>query len=227
MIRRADRIQEFELFPWSSQFETGIATIDEQHRKLVAILNRLAWHLSAEEDDLQAGQVLDELLAYADYHFRSEEGIWKQYFAGSSIEANHHKAHEHFFEQVRYYQQRRHQGNGHDGNGHQSNESTLAEMFDFLTRWLAFHILESDRRMALMTFAIQTGHSLEEAADEADRTLGGSTAVMVQAILEIYGKLSGSTLQLMRERAARRALEEELREIKARQNPASDSESPG
>ncbi len=215
MIRRAARIQEFELFPWSSQFETGIATIDEQHRMLVAILNRLAWHLSAEEDDLQASQVLDELLAYADYHFRSEEGIWKQYFAGSSIETNHHKAHEHFFEQVRYYQQRRHQG----------NETTLAEMLDFLTRWLAFHILESDRRMALMTFAIQTGHSLEEAAEEADRTLGGSTAVMVQAILEIYGKLSGSTLQLMRERAARRALEEELRELKARQNPSPDNES--
>lgn len=216
MIRKAAGTQEFELFPWNNQFETGISSIDEQHRKLVAILNRLAWHLSAEDDDLQASQVLDELLAYADYHFRSEEGIWKRYFAGSSIETNHHKAHEHFFEQVRYYQQRRHQG----------NESTLAEMLDFLTRWLAFHILESDRRMALMTFAIQNGHSLDEAADEADRMLGGSTAVMVQAILEIYGKLSGSTLQLMKEREARRALEQELRELRARQNPAQDGETP-
>src|SRR5690554_5583061 len=105
MSTRAARQPDFELFPWNNQFETGIEQIDEQHRKLVAILNRLAWHLSAEDDELQASDVLDELLDYADYHFRSEEGIWKQYFAGSSIETNHHKAHEHFFEQVRYYQQ--------------------------------------------------------------------------------------------------------------------------
>ena len=205
MSFRAANQPDFELFPWNSQFETGIEQIDEQHRKLVAILNRLAWHLSAEEDELQASDVLDELLDYTHYHFRSEEGIWKQYFAGSSIEANHHKAHEHFFEQVRHYQERREAG----------NENTLAEMFDFLTRWLAFHILESDRRMALMTFSIRTGHSLEEAADDADRTLGGTTSVMVQAILEIYGKLSSSTLQLMKERAARRALEEEVRQLRA------------
>lgn len=196
---------EFELFPWNSQFETGIEQIDEQHRRLVAILNRLAWHLSAEEDELRADDVLDELLDYARYHFRSEEGIWKQYFAGSSIEANHHKGHEYFFERIRHYQEQREAG----------NEDTLAEMFDFLTRWLAFHILESDRRMALMTFSIRTGHSLEEAADEADRALSGTTAVMVQAILEIYGKLSGSTMQLMKERAARRALEEEVRQLRA------------
>lgn len=205
MSPRAANQPEFELFPWNTQFETGIEQIDEQHRRLVAILNRLAWHLSAEEDELRASDVLDELLDYTRYHFRSEEGIWKQYFAGSSIEANHHKAHEHFFEQVRYYQERREAG----------NENTLAEMFDFLTRWLAFHILESDRRMALMTFAIRTGHSLEEAADEADRSLGGTTSVMVQAILEIYDKLSGSTLQLMKERATRRALEEEVRQLRA------------
>ena len=196
---------DFQLFPWTSQFETGIDQIDQQHQKLVEILNRLAWHLSAEDDPLQAGDVLDELLDYAGYHFRCEEVIWQQYFSGSSLEANHHKAHEYFFEQIQHYQQRRSGG----------DEETLAGMFDFLTRWLAFHILESDRRMALMAFHIREGHSIEEAVDEADRTLNGTTSVMVRAILEMYGKLSGSAVQLMKERAARRAAEEELRQLKA------------
>lgn len=195
----------FQLFPWTSQFETGIDQIDEQHQTLVEILNRLAWHLSTEANPAQAGGVLDELIDYAGYHFRCEEGIWGQYFSGSSLEANHHKAHEYFFEQVQYYQQRR----------QEEEYDTLAGMFDFLTRWLAFHILESDRRMALMTFSIRQGHSLEEAAEEADRTLNGATSVMVRAILEMYGKLSGSAVQLMKERAARRAAEEELRQLKA------------
>lgn len=196
---------DFQLFPWTSQFETGIDQIDDQHRKLVEILNRLAWHLSAEQDELRAGDVVDELLDYAGYHFRSEESIWQRYFSGSSLEANHHKAHEYFFEQVRHYEERR----------QRREEGTLAEMFDFLTRWLAFHILESDRRMALMTFSIRAGYSIDEAADEADRTLSGTTSVMVNAILEMYGKLSGSAVQLMKERAARRAAEEELQKLRA------------
>lgn len=211
MHAKDNKKPEFELFPWSSQFETGIDQIDEQHRKLVAILNRLAWHMSAENDDLQANEVLDELLDYTHYHFRSEETVWHRYFADTSLEENHHKAHEHFFEQVRLYQARREQG----------DEQTLAEMFDFLTRWLAFHILESDRRMALMTFAMETGHSVDEAIEEADRTLSGTSSVMVKALLEIYGKLSNSTVQLMKERAVRRQLEEEVRQLRASQGKGS------
>lgn len=205
MQQRSAPAPDFQLFPWTSQFETGIDQIDDQHQALVAILNRLAWHLSTEDDPLRAGDVLDELIDYAGYHFRCEEAIWRKYFGGSSLEANHHKAHEYFFDQVQYYQQRRLGG----------DEDTLAEMFDFLTRWLAFHILESDRRMALMSFSIRSGQSIQEAADEADRTLSGTTSVMVKAILEMYGKLSGSTVQLMKERAARRAAEEELQRLKA------------
>ncbi len=32
----------FEIFPWNPHLETGIALIDEQHRVLVGLLNRLA-----------------------------------------------------------------------------------------------------------------------------------------------------------------------------------------
>ena len=32
----------FELFPWNPMLETGIEAIDAQHRRLVALLNRLA-----------------------------------------------------------------------------------------------------------------------------------------------------------------------------------------
>ena len=35
---------EFEIFPWNRNFETGIDDIDQQHKVLVNILNRLAWH---------------------------------------------------------------------------------------------------------------------------------------------------------------------------------------
>ena len=37
---------EFEIFPWQKNFDTGIEIIDNQHKKLVDILNLLASNLA-------------------------------------------------------------------------------------------------------------------------------------------------------------------------------------
>ena len=42
----------FEIFPWNRNFETGIDDIDQQHRVLVNILNRLAWHFASDTSEL-------------------------------------------------------------------------------------------------------------------------------------------------------------------------------
>lgn len=39
MIKRIDQL---EVFPWNKNFETGIEIIDEQHQKLISLLNELA-----------------------------------------------------------------------------------------------------------------------------------------------------------------------------------------
>ena len=69
--------QSFEIFPWNSNLETGIALIDEQHARLVELLNRLAQqHVQgASAEEIQG--ILGELADYADYHFHSEEAIWQ------------------------------------------------------------------------------------------------------------------------------------------------------
>ena len=36
-----DANNTFEIFPWNPQLETGIAIIDDQHRNLVILLNKL------------------------------------------------------------------------------------------------------------------------------------------------------------------------------------------
>ncbi len=33
--------QQFEIFPWNNNLETGIDEIDEQHKKLIELLNNL------------------------------------------------------------------------------------------------------------------------------------------------------------------------------------------
>ncbi|RCW68375.1 diguanylate cyclase (GGDEF)-like protein/hemerythrin-like metal-binding protein [Marinobacter nauticus] len=193
---------EFEIFPWNRNFETGIDDIDQQHKVLVNILNRLAWHFASDTSELTSDQILDELLSYAAFHFKFEEAIWNKALSEDEMARNHHDAHQMFFVQVEELR-----------NSREPQEEVLTRLFDFLTRWLAFHILESDRRMALTVELVQQGLGLSEARNRVDSELSGSASVLVNALLEIYGKLSSSTIQLMREKMARLRAEDELSRI--------------
>lgn len=191
--------EKFEIFPWNRNFETGIEEIDEQHKVLVDILNRLAWHFASDASRVTSDHVLDELLSYAAYHFKSEEKIWQEALGESDMARNHHDAHQMFFAQIQTLKQ-----------SHGTEEERLSQLFDYLTRWLAFHILESDRRMALTAKAVRSGQSLEEAREHVDSELSGSVSVLVNALLEIYAKLSSLTVQLLQEKLARHRAEVEL-----------------
>ena len=70
-----------DIFPWDDNFDTGLPSIDAQHRKLVELLNKLASHVAFRSDPAQLGAVFDELSDYTVYHFETEEVIWHQYFA--------------------------------------------------------------------------------------------------------------------------------------------------
>jgi len=197
--------EKFEIFPWNRNFETGLEEIDEQHKVLVDILNRLAWHFASDVSRVTSDHVLDELLSYAAYHFKSEEKIWQEALGGSDMARNHHDAHQMFFAQVQALKQ-----------DHGTEEERLSELFSYLTRWLAFHILESDRRMALTVKAVRSGLSLEEGREQVDSELSGSVSVMVNALLEIYSKLSSLTVQLLQEKMARHRAEAELDRLQRR-----------
>ncbi|MDL0429999.1 bacteriohemerythrin [Marinobacter sp. TBZ242] len=187
-----DALAALEFFPWSRHFEVGIEEIDEQHKTLVKIVNRLVWHSVSDVPQSRCDQILDELLSYAHHHFRSEERIWDSVFGDRDIARNHHDSHQMFFAQVQAFR-----------SSGQPKAQIMSDLFDFLARWLAFHILESDRRMAMTVRAVEEGFTLEEARRQVDDQLGGSVGELISALLEVYSKLSSSTAQLMRENLTR------------------------
>lgn len=203
-IHRVKKPDVFEIFPWNGNFETGLQDIDDQHRVLVDILNRLAWHFASSSSEEDGSHLLDELLAYASYHFEYEEGVWEKSLGLSEISRNHHDSHQMFFARIKTLRQ-----------SEAPQEEVLAELFDYLTRWLAFHILESDQRMALTVKALEAGKPLKEATEYVDSELSGSVSVLVTALLEIYGKLSDSTILLMHEKLARQKAEDELHRVQS------------
>ena len=70
-----DANNTFEIFPWNPQLETGIAIIDDQHRNLVILLNKLGQQYVQGVSKQANEQILKELSDYADYHFQTEEAI--------------------------------------------------------------------------------------------------------------------------------------------------------
>jgi len=62
---------------WQKIFDTGIPEVDQQHKKLVAMINQLEDSNAAGHDavDHKIGLVLRKLVDYTQYHFSEEEKI--------------------------------------------------------------------------------------------------------------------------------------------------------
>lgn len=183
-------MKSIDIFPWNENFNTGVTTIDEQHRKLVELLNVLASHVAFDADIPALNVIFDELADYAAYHFQTEEAIWHAYFPGDTLEETHLDTHADFIDVVI-----RLRGDGST----KPEEIIINDILAFLTRWLVSHILENDRYLALVVLAIQRGMSLAEAKLHATDQMNGSSKVLIGIILSIYESLSSNTLHLMRE----------------------------
>jgi len=92
----------------------------------------------------------------------------------------------------------------------------VEKIIKFLIRWLAFHIIDVDKRMAMVIRAVQSGSSLEDAKILADKKMSGSMRVLIETILNMYDGLSSRAIDLMRERSARIKAEESLKKANER-----------
>ncbi|WP_419797087.1 MAG: GGDEF domain-containing protein [Terasakiella sp.] len=206
MNKSKNKLDNFEVFPWNKNFETGIEAIDEQHKKLVDLLNKLANSL-VREDMSKVNDAFAELADYAHYHFEQEEAIWSNSLGDDSWLVSHQLSHSSFLPRVLELK-------GIDGN--RPSQDVVEAVVKFLIRWLAFHIIDDDKRLALVVIAMESGSTLEEAKVLADRKMNGSFRILIETVLKMYDGLSTRTLDLMRERRARMIAEQELREVNRR-----------
>jgi len=173
----AGSLSGFEIFPWNKQFETGVSVIDRQHKRLVSILNQLAYFLGHNAQEVDLNRVFDELAAYADYHFKSEEVIWERYLKDDPSFEDHLKTHASFMNKVTLLKQ---------DEGRLPIDEVIGNILKFLSSWLAIHILSTDTQMAKAITYIQSGLSIEEAKRQAEEEMSGEKAVLIEAILMMY-----------------------------------------
>lgn len=192
-----------EIFPWNDNFNTGLTEIDQQHHQLVSILNDLAMHVAFQpEDHAELNRILDALVDYTRYHFRTEEAIWHQYLPDDEEESRHLSGHRRFIEKI--------SGSRLDSGG--GEPETLAhDLLAYLTGWLASHILEHDRKMALLVQEHQREGDLTVAKQRVAEKMRGSSRQLTEIILAIYGSLARNTLQLISEISERQRVQQALR----------------
>jgi len=195
---------QFDIFPWNVNFQVGIPSIDEQHQKLVLLINKLAGSIAGGSGPLQCEIILDELKDYARFHFKAEEAIWHLYLPNDELETSHHVNHENF---LTFVDQTRFDEKAASKNG---THGTHTKIIAFLINWLVFHILESDKYLAAVCLEVQAGKSPEQAKIVADHNLRNATSLLSEALLRMIGDLSELSFQLSFEISQRQKTQKEL-----------------
>ncbi len=120
------------LFPWSDRYLLGIASIDEQHVRLVEVLNNLHDAMRARQGAAALEAQLEALLRYTIDHFAHEERLFRQH--GYPDGPAHTREHEQLRQKVLAFRKQL-----------KANELALpVEVMSFLRDWLSNHILVSD-----------------------------------------------------------------------------------
>ena len=125
---------------WKEEYCVGVESIDEQHKELVVIANKIYELL---KNDLIADKydsiiaIIDELKDYTVYHFKAEEEYMKN--IGYKKLLSQKVAHNDFLEKMQSIDMNK------IDNGH--NEY-LIEMLDFVCEWLVQHIVKEDKLIA-------------------------------------------------------------------------------
>src|SRR6266581_2734076 len=199
-----------DIFAWSAKYRIGIAEVDQQHRKLVRLINTLARMHVGDEDPEALLKVFDELASYAAYHFKAEETLMRGYEIDPDFESAHIAAHASFVRQA---------GEARDVAYLNPNEVTT-QTLTFLSRWLIYHILGTDMRMANEIRGLEKGLAPAEARRQAIANMADTNDVLLGAMNELYENLAARThdfleanRQLRNEIEVNKRTEYELRKL--------------
>jgi len=121
------------LLTWSPMFSVGVKEIDEQHKSLIAIANRLNEQMAGGKGRDVLDRIFNELVAYTQTHFAFEEKLMATH--GYTASAKHKEEHRNLVTAVADLKKK-----------HDKGENVLtSQVMTFLRDWLTKHILNSDK----------------------------------------------------------------------------------
>lgn len=122
--------------PWSRELELGIKVFDDQHKKLIELINQLYDAIRDNKVKSTIDKILNDLVAYTVYHFNTEEEAFKRY--GYPDFDKHREIHENLKKTVGEVKAKLDSG----------KEVIGFNIISFLENWVKNHILIEDKKYA-------------------------------------------------------------------------------
>ncbi|MBA3015372.1 MAG: bacteriohemerythrin [Proteobacteria bacterium] len=124
------------IMSWTDTYSVGIAEIDQQHKKLIELINALHDAMAKGQAKTVLGKILSDLITYCASHFALEEKLFDTH--GYPDSTDHKDKHHKMTSKVLALQQQFEQG----------KVTITLDVMDFLQQWLDKHILGTDKKYA-------------------------------------------------------------------------------
>ena len=176
------------LFDWNDSFLTHLPSIDEQHQRLVGLINELgALVMSDEAIEPEAFAAMrDAIVDYATVHFSDEESQ----MVAAKIDPRHLERHR--GEHRSFLNEAMSMGGTRDD----VSPDRARALMEYLVHWLAYHILGVDQGMARQILAIRDGRSPERAFEDDARYATAGTGPLLAAMKALIDVVSGRNREL-------------------------------
>jgi len=123
-----------DFLQWKSEYSVGIDSIDQQHKKLVNLINQLQTAVKYSTGEEFEREALDELVGYTKTHFSYEEGLMEQngYPDFDAHKAQHVKMIKQVEEVLAEYEK--------------DSDTAMNNALNYLSDWLINHINGTDKQ---------------------------------------------------------------------------------
>jgi len=131
------------LITWTNDFSVGVEEIDNQHKRLVNMINELHDAMKQGKGNEHVEDIIIRLVDYSKYHFNTEEKYFHQF--SYPDKESHIQTHVDFIDKVSIFAEK-----------FKNNEVMLTiDVLTFLSDWLRNHIMGID--MDYSDFFIENG----------------------------------------------------------------------
>jgi hemerythrin len=131
------------IIEWNKQFSVNILSIDNQHKKLISIINDFYDNILKGQHKDKIPELISELKEYTIFHFKTEEKYMQLY--NYPDYPDHLKEHKIFIDKVLSFEFRLKNG----------KMLLTVEITNFLKEWILDHIQHSDQKYS--TYFIKMG----------------------------------------------------------------------
>ncbi|MFO7734874.1 MAG: bacteriohemerythrin [bacterium] len=122
------------LIKWNDNFSVNVEKIDNQHRKLISMINELNDKMRQGKGKEVLEKIISDLINYTAIHFQTEEKLFEKFRYPET--AVHKKEHTDFVRKVSDFQK----------NFKAGKLGLSIDIMSFLSSWLKNHIKGTDKK---------------------------------------------------------------------------------